>query len=62
MSSLPRRKVGRASLSAIELRRMSPYRAYLPKAEPADAGRLLLHAFDLGVTFRYGSAPWLWRP
>jgi aryl-alcohol dehydrogenase-like predicted oxidoreductase len=48
---LPVRKVGKFSVSAIGIGCMNLSHAYLPRPEPEQAERLLLHALDAGVTF-----------
>ncbi|HKT75753.1 MAG TPA: aldo/keto reductase [Sphingobium sp.] len=47
---LPTRKIGALTVSAIGLGCMNLSHAYLPRPEPAQAERLLLHALDSGVT------------
>ena len=49
--SLPARKIGPLTVSAIGLGCMNLSHAYLPRPEPEKADRLLLHALDSGVTF-----------
>lgn len=51
MTSLPTRKVGPFTVSAIGLGCMSLSHAYLPRPDTASAERLLRHALDAGVTF-----------
>ena len=48
---LPTRKIGSLTVSAIGLGCMNLSHAYLPRPDPAQAERLLLHALDAGVTF-----------
>lgn len=48
---LPTRKIGPYTVSAIGLGCMNLSHAYLPRPEPEQAERLLLHALDAGVTF-----------
>ena len=48
---LPTRKIGSLAVSAIGLGCMNLSHAYLPRPDPAQAERLLLHALDAGVTF-----------
>ncbi|WP_242126491.1 aldo/keto reductase [Sphingobium sp. Sx8-8] len=49
--TLPTRKLGPYTVSAIGLGCMNLSHAYLPRPEPEQAERLLLHALDAGVTF-----------
>ncbi|NML90807.1 aldo/keto reductase [Sphingobium sp. TB-6] len=49
--ALPARKIGPHTVSAIGLGCMNLSHAYLPRPEPEQAERLLLHALDRGVTF-----------
>lgn len=51
MPTLPTRKIGPFTVSAIGLGCMNLSHAYLPRPETAEAERLLLHALDSGVTF-----------
>ncbi|RSV42505.1 aldo/keto reductase [Sphingomonas sp. ABOLE] len=51
MTTLPTRKIGPFTVSAIGLGCMNLSHAYLPRPDAADAERLLLHALDAGVTF-----------
>lgn len=48
---LPTRTLGPFTVSAIGLGCMNLSHAYLPRPEPEQAERLLLHALDAGVTF-----------
>jgi aryl-alcohol dehydrogenase-like predicted oxidoreductase len=50
-TSLPTRKVGPFTVSAIGLGCMNLSHAYQPRPDTAEAERLLLHALDAGVTF-----------
>jgi aryl-alcohol dehydrogenase-like predicted oxidoreductase len=50
-TQLPVRRVGPFTVSALGLGCMSLSHAYLPRPEPEQAERLLLHALDAGVTF-----------
>lgn len=50
-SSLPTRKIGPLSVSAIGLGCMNLSHAYLPRPDVAQGQALLLHALDSGVTF-----------
>ncbi|WP_420143350.1 aldo/keto reductase [Sphingobium sp.] len=50
MNSLPTRTIGPFTVSAIGLGCMNLSHAYLPRPDMADAGRLLCHALDAGVT------------
>ncbi|WP_022683919.1 aldo/keto reductase [Sphingobium bisphenolivorans] len=50
-STLPTRTLGPLTVSAIGLGCMNLSHAYLPRPEPEQAERLLLHALDRGVTF-----------
>src|SRR5688572_23961001 len=50
-AALPTRKIGPLAVSAIGLGCMNLSHAYLPRPDPAQAERLLLHALDAGVTF-----------
>jgi len=49
--ALPVRKLGPYTVSAIGLGCMNLSHAYLPRPEPEQAEKLLLHALDAGVTF-----------
>ncbi len=49
-SQLPTRTLGSLTVSAIGLGCMNLSHAYLPRPDPAQAERLLLHALDSGVT------------
>lgn len=49
--SLPTRKIGAFTVSAIGLGCMNLFHAYLARLEPVQAERVLLHAQDAGVTF-----------
>ncbi|MDO7836725.1 aldo/keto reductase [Sphingobium sp. HBC34] len=51
MTSLPTRKIGPFTVSAIGLGCMNLSHAYLPKPDLGVAERLLCHALDMGVTF-----------
>jgi aryl-alcohol dehydrogenase-like predicted oxidoreductase len=51
MTSLPTRKIGPFSVSAIGLGCMNLSHAYMPLPSAAEAEALLLHALDAGVTF-----------
>ena len=48
---LPTRQIGPLEVSAIGLGCMNLSHGYLPRPDPAQAERLLLHALDSGVTF-----------
>ena len=50
MTSLPIRKIGPFTVSAIGLGCMNLSHAYLPRPDAAEAERLLRHALDVGVT------------
>ncbi|KKW90781.1 aldo/keto reductase [Sphingobium chungbukense] len=49
--ALPVRKIGPYTVSAIGLGCMNLSHAYLPRPEPEQAERVLLHALEAGVTF-----------
>lgn len=51
MTTLPTRRIGPFTVSAIGLGCMNLSHAYLPRPDAAAAERLLLHALDAGVTF-----------
>ena len=51
MTTLPTRRIGPFTVSAIGLGCMNLSHAYLPRPDAAEAERLLLHALDAGVTF-----------
>lgn len=51
MPTLPTRKIGPFTVSAIGLGCMNLSHAYLPRPDATEGARLLLHALDSGVTF-----------